>query len=83
MPSLDVDDLDLYLVADLKEVAGIVHKAPVDLGNMHEALEAFLKLYERAEVHHTRYLALDDVANLVGGDELALLLIIDALLARI
>src|SRR3989344_801638 len=54
----DVDYFYLDLVADFKEVARVVHQAPVDFGNVDQALEPLLQFAEGAAVHHAGNLAL-------------------------
>src|SRR3989344_14182 len=74
----DVDYFYLHFVADFKEVARIVDKAPIDFRYVHQALEPFLELKEGAEINHAGNLAVNNVAHGVVGDELFLFLIIRA-----
>ena len=61
----DVDYFYFDVVADLKEVARVVHEAPIDFRNMHEPLETLFELDKDAEVDHAGDLAHDHVAHLV------------------
>src|SRR4030095_8668230 len=70
---VDVEHLDLDLVADLHDRARVVDVLPAQLGHVHEAVHA-AEVDERAEVHDRRDHALADLTGLEVGKELVALL---------
>ena len=61
---VDVQDLDLDLVADVDQLAGVVDAlGPAHLGDVDQALDALLELDEGAVAHDV-----DDLAGEPGAD---------------
>ena len=65
---VDLEDLDLHVVAGLDDLARVLHVLLRELGDVHEALDALQDLDERAEGDHLGDLALELVADRVGVD---------------
>src|SRR5262249_54841221 len=61
--AVDVEDLDLDLLVDLEELAGVVDAAPGHVGDVQQAVDA-AEIDERAEVSDVLDGAGDDVAFL-------------------
>ena len=59
---VDLQDDDVDLVADVDHLAGVVDApGPGHLGDVHQALDAFLQLHERAVGHDVDHLPLTRV----------------------
>ena len=63
---VDLEDLDLHVVAGLDDLARVLDVVVGQLGDVHEALDAVHDLDERAEGHDLGDLALELVAEVVG-----------------
>src|SRR5690606_21255314 len=57
---VQVDDLDLNLLAGLDDLRGVFHPPVGQLGDMDQALDAVLQLNEGPKVHHPGHFALPD-----------------------
>src|SRR5262245_25483544 len=67
---VDLDDLHGVALAGLEVLLRPVDALLVQLGDVHQALDALRQLDEGAEVRQADDLALDDVVDLVVGEEL-------------
>src|SRR5207253_10503167 len=72
--AVDVEHLDLNLLADLQHLARVVDVRPRELGDVDQAVHA-VKVDEGAEVDDVRDLALDDVARVEAVENLLALLL--------
>src|SRR6478735_5375357 len=63
---VDLGDLDLDLIARLDDLARVLDVLLGELGDVHEALDAFEDLDERTERDHLGHGALELVADVVG-----------------
>jgi hypothetical protein len=66
---VDLQDLDLHLVAGLDDLARVLHVLLGELGDVHEALDALEDLDEGAERDDLRDRALELVPDVVGVDD--------------
>src|SRR6185503_14130723 len=65
---VDLEDLDLHLVAGLDDLARVLDVLLCELGDVHEALDALEDLHEGAERDDLRDRALELVTDVVGVD---------------
>src|SRR5215208_3845186 len=65
---VDLEDLDLHVVARLDDLARVLDVLLGELGDVHEALDALQDLHEGAERDDLGDLALELVADVVGVD---------------
>src|SRR5579859_6691850 len=72
--AVDVEHLDLDLLADLEHLTGVVDVRPRELRNVDQAVHA-VEVDEGAEVDDVRDLALDDVARVEAVEDLLALLL--------
>src|SRR4051794_7083413 len=66
--AVDVEDLDLHGLADVQELARVVHVRPGEPGDVDQAVDA-VEVDERAEVDDVGDLALDDQARLQAVED--------------
>ena len=66
---VDLEDLDLHVVAGLDDLARVLDVLLGELGDVHEALDALQDLHERAEGDDLRDRALELVTDVVGVDD--------------
>src|SRR5262249_50198766 len=71
---VDVEHLDLHLLADLEHLRGVVDVAPRQLRDVDQAVHP-VQVDESAEVDDVRDLALDDVAGVEPVEDLLALLL--------
>ena len=79
---LYVDYFDRHFISHFKEMPRVVYQTPVDFRNVYQTLEPLFQFYKCAKVYHAGYLALDNRADLVAGDEVALFFIVQPFLRK-
>src|SRR3989475_8542077 len=72
--AVDVEHLDLHVLADLEHLGGMVDVTPGELADVDETVHA-IQVDEGAEVHDVRDLAVDDVARIEPVEDLLPLLL--------
>ena len=77
--AVDVEHHDVELLADLDDLARVLDARPAHVGDVEETVDRVLDGDERAEVGDVLHAALADLALLERGEELGLLLGLDAL----